>query len=78
MTQPAAAKGSECEQVIGMLSDYLDDEISAPDRRVVALHLGRCVGCARLAAELAATVRALHRLGEAAEPARRPGGGTRV
>jgi len=48
--------------VLELLSDYLDGDLPASDRLTVPLHLSGCPECARFAAELAATVSALHRL----------------
>jgi anti-sigma factor RsiW len=58
-----AARGlPECRRIVGLLSDYLDGELGETDRWSVKLHLDACLGCTRLAAELAATVQALGRL----------------
>jgi len=51
-----------CDEVADHLSELLDGELDASARARVVLHLGLCPACARLAAELAATVEALHRL----------------
>jgi anti-sigma factor RsiW len=68
---PAAAELSRCDEVQARLSELLDGELDAPDAARVALHLAGCPACARLAAELAATVRALRRLaGRCVGPAR--------
>lgn len=52
-----------CQDVVESLSDFLDGELDEPARRAVELHLDACVSCEELAAELAATVAALRRLG---------------
>jgi anti-sigma factor RsiW len=52
-----------CQHIVDRLSDYLDGDLADPERWEVKLHLEACARCARFAAELAATVRALHRLG---------------
>ncbi len=49
------------------MSDYLDGELDPRVSRRVALHLSRCSRCARMAAELALTIAALHRLSPARE-----------
>lgn len=51
-----------CEEVADRLSEFLDEELGPIATARVALHLALCAACARFAAELAATVRALHRL----------------
>lgn len=55
---PSAA----CQRIADLLSDLLDGELDAPVRGEVTGHLVGCAECSRLAAELAATVMALHRL----------------
>jgi anti-sigma factor RsiW len=51
-----------CQRIADMLSDFLDEEIGPRERREVTLHLEGCSGCARFAAELAATIGALQGL----------------
>ena len=46
--------GHDCEIVKTLLADSLEQDVSETSRRFVKLHLDRCDGCARLAAELAA------------------------
>jgi anti-sigma factor RsiW len=50
------------------LSDYLDEELSAPERRRVEEHVGMCPKCRRVLATLRKTLEALRSLGT--EPAR--------
>jgi anti-sigma factor RsiW len=57
-----------CQRIADLLSDYLDGDLGAGERQYVQLHLGVCPGCARFAAELAATVMALHGLGACCGP----------
>ncbi len=69
----------DCQHIGELLSDYLDDDLGERERWEVKLHLERCLGCARLVAELAATVSALHRFRPSGVPLRgppppRPGG----
>jgi anti-sigma factor RsiW len=61
----------ECQTIVGLLSDYLDGDLGETDRWSVKLHLDACLACARLAAELAATVQALGRLAGAPRVGRR-------
>ncbi len=56
---------SACDEVADRLSDYVDGELDASVARTIAVHLSRCPACARLAAELALTVAALHRISPA-------------
>jgi anti-sigma factor RsiW len=51
-----------CQRIADMLSDFLDEELGAREQWEVVLHLERCAGCTRFAAELAATIGALHGL----------------
>jgi predicted anti-sigma-YlaC factor YlaD len=51
-----------CEQVADHLSEFLDGELASRPEACVRIHLAVCAGCARFAAELAATVEALHAL----------------
>lgn len=66
---PRARRGSDdstaCDEVADRLSDYADGELDASVARVIAAHLSRCPACARLAAELALTIAALHRISPA-------------
>jgi anti-sigma factor RsiW len=50
-----------CEDVANRLSEFLDGELDDSASARVRLHLGLCSGCARLAADLATLVAALHR-----------------
>ncbi|MBS1110705.1 MAG: putative zinc-finger, partial [Anaeromyxobacteraceae bacterium] len=51
-----------CQRIADMLSEFLDGELAASERREVTLHLESCPACTRFAAELAATIGALHGL----------------
>lgn len=57
---------SPCQEIDDLLSEYLDGELDARGAARVEVHLATCPPCARFAAELAATVSALHHLGHAA------------
>lgn len=59
-----------CQEVDDLLSEYLDGELGPRAAARVEVHLATCQGCARLAAELFATVAALHRLAAEGEPTR--------
>ncbi len=54
-----------CDQVADCMSEFLDGELAPALARTVAVHLSRCPACAALAAELALTVAALHRISPA-------------
>ncbi|HEY6003196.1 MAG TPA: zf-HC2 domain-containing protein [Anaeromyxobacter sp.] len=59
---PVALDVPGCEEVARKLSDFLDGELEPPAAARLVLHLAACPGCARLAIELDATIRALHQL----------------
>lgn len=48
-----------CDSVVRLLSPYLDDELSGPDRAAVADHLKGCRDCPARLADLAATQAAM-------------------
>ncbi len=60
----------DCTMTRALLSEYLDGELPGSESLSVKLHLEGCPGCARLAAELAATVAALHGLAAAGAASR--------
>jgi anti-sigma factor RsiW len=51
-----------CRRVLALLSDYLDDDLAPEVRAEAEAHLSACGACACTAAELAATIQALHGL----------------
>jgi anti-sigma factor RsiW len=51
-----------CDAIFSQLSEFVDDELDRDARHRIAVHLATCGGCAQLAAELTATVQALHAL----------------
>jgi anti-sigma factor RsiW len=51
-----------CEEISDRLSEFLDDELDEATRHRVTVHLAGCPKCARLATDLAATIRALRGL----------------
>jgi predicted anti-sigma-YlaC factor YlaD len=62
MDRGADPKLLACEEVCERLSDYLDRDLDACDLERVTEHLRACIGCERMARELAAVVQALHGL----------------
>jgi anti-sigma factor RsiW len=52
----------DCPKASELLSEYLDGDLAAAEAGAMRLHLAGCPACARLAAELAATVAAIHGL----------------
>jgi anti-sigma factor (TIGR02949 family) len=59
---PFALDVPRCEEIADRLSEFLDGELDEGAAARIAFHLATCAGCARLASELEATIRALHRL----------------
>jgi anti-sigma factor RsiW len=59
---PVPLEVPRCEQVADHLSEFLDGELASQPAACVRLHLATCCGCARFAAELAATIEALRAL----------------
>jgi anti-sigma factor (TIGR02949 family) len=53
--------GLSCTQVLERLSDYLDGDLSVPDRTQLEEHLRGCDGCARFGGEFRDVVDALRR-----------------
>ncbi|MBX7097039.1 MAG: zf-HC2 domain-containing protein [Myxococcaceae bacterium] len=53
------AEPMTCAQVFERMSDYLDGELTAPERLAVEAHLKGCEACAATNGELKATVEAL-------------------
>lgn len=70
MTEDRLVAGLWCHDVLARLSDYLDEELPAPERAQVEDHLRGCDACARFGGEFAATVRTLrdHLLADDAGP----------
>ena len=56
--------GLRCSEVLGRLSDYLDDELAAELRGQVDAHLRGCDRCLRFGGAIGAMVRALRERGD--------------
>ena len=54
-----------CREVVELLSDFLDDELPAPERARIEAHLSTCDGCSMILDELRETVRLTGELTEA-------------
>ncbi len=55
----ATNPGLTCEEVLALLSDYLDGELSPGDLGRVEAHLSACDGCTKFGGQFRATVVAL-------------------
>ncbi len=62
MIATTAVDVPRCDEVLNQLSPFLDGELDRDDAARVVIHLARCAACARFAAELVATIEALHGL----------------
>ena len=51
-----------CRKRVKLLCDYLDNELPASDRKVIAAHRRSCWPCKKLLASLTRTVRTLREL----------------
>jgi anti-sigma factor RsiW len=58
-----------CQELVELVTDYLDGALSRRDRRRMEKHLSACEGCAAYLESVRATVRTLGELpGEPADP----------
>jgi anti-sigma factor RsiW len=53
-----------CQQVVELVTDYLEGNLSRRDRRRFEKHLKACDGCTRYVEQMRTTVRAVGRLRE--------------
>ena len=47
-----------CQQVVELVTDYLEENLSRSDRRRFEAHLGRCPNCTNYLKQMRATIRA--------------------
>jgi len=57
-----------CHEVIELLSNYIEDALTADDRRRVDVHLARCDGCATYLEQMRETIRLSGMVSEEALP----------
>lgn len=57
----------DCNEVVELVTSYLDDALDEDTRRDVRDHLTGCDGCTEYVAQLRATTAALHDPGDPAE-----------
>jgi len=57
-----------CRRRLGLLLDYLDQELPAPQRRLLARHRASCRSCASLLKTVEHTVKTLKALKKASPP----------
>jgi anti-sigma factor RsiW len=53
-----------CQELVELVTDYLEDRLSATDRRRFEIHLEQCEVCRTYLEQFRATIRALGRLPE--------------
>ena len=58
-----------CRELLEQVSRYLDDDLSAAERRTIEKHLRTCPCCQHMAEGLKHTVEACHKAGAARLPA---------
>jgi anti-sigma factor RsiW len=58
----------QCEELVGLVTDYLDDALSAEQRRGVDQHLAVCRGCVNHVGQMRMTIQAVHGLREESLP----------
>jgi len=68
LRNPFSRDLAKCEQVRGLMSDYVDEDIDDADRRRVERHVLMCRPCRRVLGNLRQTVGRLSHLREAEPP----------
>ena len=63
-----STRGLTCHEVVELVTDYLEDALSAEDRRRVEEHLALCDGCEGYLAQMRETIRITGMLAEAQIP----------
>jgi anti-sigma factor RsiW len=58
-----------CAELVELVTDYLEDALSASDRTRFEEHLGECEGCVGYVAQITTTIALTGRLTEASLPA---------
>lgn len=56
---PGIPAEMSCQDLVELLSDYLEDALDAPTRARLDAHLERCLGCAAYFGQLGVTLRLL-------------------
>ena len=56
---PAASAEMSCQDLVELLTEYLEDALDAPTRTRLDAHLERCTGCAAYLGQLRVTLRLL-------------------
>jgi anti-sigma factor RsiW len=69
-TRRASRPPAACLALLGQLSDYIDYELSARERRTIDVHCRDCARCKRMIAGLRRTVSLYRRAGSSRLPPR--------
>jgi anti-sigma factor RsiW len=60
--------GLRCEELVGLVTDYMDNALDADGRRAVEEHLEVCSGCVHHVGQMRVTVQAVEGLREESLP----------
>jgi anti-sigma factor RsiW len=60
--------GLRCDELVRLVTDYMDDALDADERRAVEEHLQVCRGCVNHVGQMRVTVEAVHGLREESLP----------
>jgi anti-sigma factor RsiW len=52
----AGAEKLSCQELVELVTDYLEDALGATDRARFEEHIGRCTGCGHYLGQLRATI----------------------
>ena len=62
------AKGLTCQELVELITEYLEGTLSRRDRKRVAKHLSNCDGCTGYLEQMRVTIQAMGRLTEESLP----------
>ena len=54
-----AAESLSCQELVELVTDYLEDKLSTHDRKLFETHIAACPGCATYVDQMRQTVRAV-------------------
>ena len=61
-TSPEPGLSITCQEVVELVTDYLEGTLDAAQTAEIEAHLGLCAGCARYLEQIRATIRVLGRV----------------
>ena len=62
---PSTDEDLPCQELVELVTDYLEDRLPGPERARFEAHLAICAGCRVYLEQMRQTIRALGRLSEA-------------